>query len=205
MPRSKPKNAQEKKTETARTCWATPTKLFEQWDRRFNFTLDVCASPSNAKCDLYFTEEDDGLSQDWGSHTCWMNPPYGDGIEVWLEKAYKSSYFGARVVALVPANTDTRWWHDWVEKGEVELIKGRIAFEPPPGITASNNSRGSALVTYQREYEPVCFEEDELKYERTVWGASMARLAPYLLHRHPDLRASALPGKLPRKKNQKTI
>lgn len=92
--------------------WATPQSFFDDLDSEFGFELDVCALPSNAKCERYFTPADDGLSQTW-SGVCWMNPPYGKEIGLWMRKAYLSSRQGATVVCLVPARTDTRWWHDY--------------------------------------------------------------------------------------------
>lgn len=46
--------------------WATPPELFEELDREFDFNLDPCATPDNAKCEKYFTMEQDGLLQNWG-------------------------------------------------------------------------------------------------------------------------------------------
>ena len=46
--------------------WATPQDFFDLLDREFNFELDVCASPTNAKCEKFFTVDDDGLAQKWG-------------------------------------------------------------------------------------------------------------------------------------------
>ncbi len=46
--------------------WSTPQTLFDELDKEFNFDIDVCASPENAKCDTYFTEADNGLFQKWG-------------------------------------------------------------------------------------------------------------------------------------------
>lgn len=62
--------------------WETPQELFEALDGEFHFTLDVCATKANAKCRRFFTEQDDGLAQEW-SGVCWMNPPYGDAIEAY--------------------------------------------------------------------------------------------------------------------------
>lgn len=77
------------------TCeWETPLDFFRQWDEKFHFDLDVCATPENAKCARYFTREDDGLVQDWTGHVCWMNPPYGRGIINWMRKAYESALGG---------------------------------------------------------------------------------------------------------------
>jgi hypothetical protein len=57
-----------------------------------------------------------------------MNPPYGRGISVWMEKAYNESRQGALVVCLIPSRTDTLWWHNYAMKGEIRFIKGRIKF-----------------------------------------------------------------------------
>jgi len=113
--------------------WATPIELFEHYNQKFHFTLDVCASNWNYKCDEYFTLEQDGLAQDWSNEVCWMNPPYGRTIGNWMRKAYEESQFGATVVCLVPARTDTAWWHDYAMKGEIEFIRGRIKFVSPDG------------------------------------------------------------------------
>lgn len=108
--------------------WATPQELFDELDAQHGpFELDVCASAANAKCGKFYTAEDDGLSQPWVGK-CWMNPPYGRRIGDWMKKAYESSLCGATVVCLVPARTDTRWWHDYAVKGEVRFLRGRVKF-----------------------------------------------------------------------------
>lgn len=107
--------------------WSTPQDFFEEWDSKFNFTLDVCSDGVNNKCDKFFTEESNGLSQKWEG-VCWMNPPYGRTIGQWVKKAYESSLEGATVVCLVPSRTDTKWWHDYAMKGEITFIKGRLKF-----------------------------------------------------------------------------
>lgn len=86
--------------------WATPLDLFQQLDKEFGFTLDVCASKDNHKCERYFSKEDDALKQEWKG-VCWMNPPYGKEIKAFMKKAYESAKAGAIVVCLVPARTDT--------------------------------------------------------------------------------------------------
>ena len=107
--------------------WYTPEDFFKKYDDKYKFELDVCATDDNAKCARYFTEEIDGLSQEWKG-ICWMNPPYGRNIKQWMKKAYESSLSGATVVCLVPARTDTNWWHDYAMKGDIEFIKGRLKF-----------------------------------------------------------------------------
>jgi site-specific DNA-methyltransferase (adenine-specific) len=128
--------------------WATPNELFEKYNQRFGFTLDVCASDWNHKCEKYFTVDDDGLAQDWGSEICWMNPPYGREIGKWMAKAFDASKNGATVVCLVPARTDTAWWHDYAMRGGViEFIRGRIKFVSPQG-QANSAPFPSAIVIF---------------------------------------------------------
>lgn len=74
--------------------WATPTKLFETLNKEFHFNLDPCASHDNHKCPAYFTIEEDGLIQDWGLSTVFINPPYGREIGKWVKKAYEHSKRG---------------------------------------------------------------------------------------------------------------
>ena len=109
--------------------WETPQWLFDKLDKEFNFTIDVCALPETAKCKNYYTPQIDGLKQDWEDNICWMNPPYGREVGVWIEKAYKESLKGAIVVCLIPSRTDTKYWHDYCMKAnEIRFIKGRLKF-----------------------------------------------------------------------------
>ncbi len=105
--------------------WETPQWLFDELNEEFGFTVDVCATKDNAKCKRFFSPEEDGLKQEW-TGVCWCNPPYGKEIGKWVEKANKSS---ATVVMLVPARTDTKWFHEWVyHKAELRFVKGRVKF-----------------------------------------------------------------------------
>lgn len=108
--------------------WETPDSIFNPLHREFEFTLDVAASQNNHKCPQYFSEEDDGLKQEWHSERCWMNPPYKQ-VGKWVKKAYEESQKGATVVCLVQARTNTNWWHDYCMKGEVRFIRGRPIFK----------------------------------------------------------------------------
>jgi site-specific DNA-methyltransferase (adenine-specific) len=92
--------------------WPTPQGLFDELNEEFNFTLDPCATHGNAKCKRHFTMEDDGLSQDWGAETVFMNPPYGREIKDWMRKAYESSRNGALSFVWC-RRTDTHWFHDY--------------------------------------------------------------------------------------------
>ena len=107
--------------------WSTPQEFFDKLNREFNFSLDVCATPDNAKCEKYFTKEDDGLAQEWRG-TVFMNPPYGREIYAWMKKASQSAKEGATVVCLVPSRTDTKWWHEFAIIHEVRFIRGRLKF-----------------------------------------------------------------------------
>jgi len=91
--------------------WETPKAFYEELNKEFNFTLDPCCTKETAKCDKFFTLEDDGLEQSWEGHVVFMNPPYGREIPDWIEKAHNEYQKGATVVCLIPARTDTRYWH----------------------------------------------------------------------------------------------
>ena len=110
--------------------WPTPQSFFNSLDKEFRFTLDPCATRSNAKCARFFTRTDDGLNQNWGRHRVFCNPPYGGAIRDWTRKCYESSWQGALVVLLAHARTDTRWFHDWVygKAAEIRFIRGRLKF-----------------------------------------------------------------------------
>ena len=124
--------------------WETPIEFFASLDREFGFSCDVCATPENAKCKKFFSEEDDGLKQRWDG-VCWMNPPYGREIGQWMQKALRSSAEGATVVCLVPARTDTNWWHEYASKGEVRFIRGRLRF----GQSKNSAPFPSAVVVFR--------------------------------------------------------
>ena len=129
--------------------WETPREFFDKQDAVHHFDLDVCATPDNAKCARYYTEEQDGLVQPWTGR-CWMNPPYGRTIGKWVQKAYESVRGGYAdlVVCLLPARTDTAWWHDYCMKGEVQFIRGRLKF----GNAKNAAPFPSALVIFRRDH-----------------------------------------------------
>ncbi|WP_035507577.1 DNA N-6-adenine-methyltransferase [Halobacillus karajensis] len=110
--------------------WATPQDFFDGLDNEFNFTLDPCATSENAKCDNYFTIEDDGLKQSWEGETVFCNPPYGREIKLWVKKAFQESKKpNTKVVMLIPARTDTKYFHDYIYmQARVRFIKGRLKF-----------------------------------------------------------------------------
>lgn len=109
--------------------WETPQPIFDFINKAWHFDVDVCALPENAKCNTYYTPEQDGLKQIWRG-VCWMNPPYGRDIAKWMRKAYNTAKSNhGSVVALVHARTDTKWWHDYAMKATyIIFIKGRLKF-----------------------------------------------------------------------------
>lgn len=110
--------------------WETPQEFFDELDKEFHFTLDLCALPENAKCAKYYTPSDDGLSMPWKG-VCWCNPPYGRTIGAWVRRAWLASAAGATVVMLLPARTDTQWFHDYIyrkERVEIRFLRGRLKF-----------------------------------------------------------------------------
>ncbi len=110
--------------------WETPQEVFDALALEFGgFDLDPCATPENAKCPNFYTQENDGLLQPWRGQV-FVNPPYGRPIGRWIQKCYAAVGQGAKlVVALLPSRTDTRWWHDYVMKAdEIRFIRGRLKF-----------------------------------------------------------------------------
>ena len=108
--------------------WETPQDLFDKLNKEFHFALDVCATPENAKCEEFYTKEQDGLKQPWKG-TVWCNPPYGRQIGEWVRRAFLASVSGNTVVMLLPARTDTRWFHEYIYgKAEIRFIRGRLKF-----------------------------------------------------------------------------
>ena len=126
--------------------WSTPQNLFDELNAEFRFNLDPCATLENHKCDKYFTKNEDGLSQNWEGYNVFCNPPYGRAIGKWVEKSYEESRKGALVVMLIPARTDTKWFHSFIlGKAEIRFIKGRIKF----GDSSKDAPFPSMIVIYR--------------------------------------------------------
>ena len=114
--------------------WNTPQAFFDELNAEFHFTLDPCANDDNHKCDKYYTEQQDGLLQDWGGQIVFCNPPYGRAIGAWVKKCYEESRKpNTLVVMLIPARTDTSYFHDYIyHKAELRFIRGRLHFNEAP-------------------------------------------------------------------------
>lgn len=128
-----------------RQDWGTPQPFFDMVNDEFGFTLDAAASHNNAKVADYFTEDEDALAHRWPG-VVWCNPPYGRAITHWVEKGYREAQLGSVVVMLIPARTDTAYWHDYAMRAsEVRLVRGRFVFEGAP----SNAPFPSALIVFR--------------------------------------------------------
>ena len=105
--------------------WSTANAFFKALNAELRFELDVCATAENAKCAKYYTREQDGLAQKWEG-VCWCNPPYGREVGKWVQKGAES---GCTVVMLLPARTDTKWFHEYIYgRAEVRFVRGRLKF-----------------------------------------------------------------------------
>ena len=114
--------------------WFTPDHVFNQLNDRFNFTLDSAATAKNTKCEKFYAEHDDGLSKCWSNETVWLNPPYGRQIKNCVKKAKNEAQKGATVVMLIPARTETSYWHEYIfpHASEILFVDGRIKFGGSP-------------------------------------------------------------------------
>jgi phage N-6-adenine-methyltransferase len=130
----------------------TTLQVFEPLHERFGFTLDVAATPANAKLPRFLTALDDGLVRSWASERVWCNPPYSQ-IEPWVAKAALETGFGGDcelAVLLLPANrTEQGWWQRHIEPVRdrpgsgvcVEFLPGRMRFIVPPADSVRPNDR----------------------------------------------------------------
>ena len=130
--------------------WATPQDFYDVLNKEFHFGLDAAATDENRKCESWYTKKSDALNESWsGFGNVWCNPPYGRGIGAWVEKAYHESVQGVTVVMLLPARTDTKWWHAYIDgKAEFRFVKGRLKFggcknsAPFPSVVVVFHGRG---------------------------------------------------------------
>ena len=134
--------------------WSTPQWLYDALHKEFGFTLDPCSNANNAKCERFYTIQENGLLRSWGTETVFMNPPYSE-VDTWMRRAYGAALEGATVVCLIPARTDTSWWHDYAMKGEVRLLRGRLKF----GEAENSAPFPSAVIVFRpKEFKLVSYE-----------------------------------------------
>ena len=130
--------------------WSTPIEFFEKLNNKYHFSTDVCADETNSKCSHFYSKEIDGLSQEWKG-ACWMNPPYGREIGKWVQKAYSEHVrWGATIVMLIPARTDTSYFHDYIYgKAEIRFLRGRLKFEDENGAAMNTAPFPSMVVIFR--------------------------------------------------------
>ena len=134
--------------------WETPQDFYEKLNEEFGpFTLDPCASEGTAKCENYFTMQNDGLFRSWAKQTVFMNPPYGRQISNWIRKAYQEAQNpGTKVVCLIPARTDTKYWHDYCMRAkEIHFVRGRLKF----GNSENSAPFPSAVIIFESDRETI--------------------------------------------------
>lgn len=135
-------------------CWCTPQDFYEKLNTEFNFTVDVAANPGSAKCEHFYTPLDDGLSKSWGGETVWCNPPYGRSTGLWVKKAYEETTNNKStiVVMLIPARTDTSYWHDYIfgrKAYEIRFVRGRLKFTDEDGVPKDPAPFPSAVIIWR--------------------------------------------------------
>ena len=115
--------------------YCTPQRFLDALNQEFHFALDAAATAKSAKCQNFFTPETDGLKQSWSlGGAVFCNPPYGRETGKWVRKAYEESQHGTTVVLLIPARTDTIYFHDYIYgKAEIRFIRGRLHFTDEDG------------------------------------------------------------------------
>lgn len=118
----------------SRQDYQTPPEFITALKRRLyidEFHLDLAATAENAVAPMFYTEEDNALTQSWGSARTWnfCNPPYAN-IAPWVHKAWvESGAFGAQIAMLLPAGVGSNWWRDSVHgKAHVLFLNGRLTF-----------------------------------------------------------------------------
>lgn len=137
--------------ELDRNEWSTPQWLFGYFNAQYHFTLDPCATPENAKCERYFTKEQDGLIRSWGRGWAFVNCPYGKGLlDPWVEKVFVEATLACGSLMLLPSRTERNWFHRCLKQAnEIIIIEGRVDFVPPPGVKPSTNRENSIVVVVE--------------------------------------------------------
>lgn len=134
--------------------WGTPRDLFDALHKEFRFDLDPASTHANAKCKDHYTVQEDGLVQPWHG-SVFLNPPYGAAIANWVEKAISELPRCRSIVMLLPARTDTRWFHLLLEQGaEVRFVRGRLRFESAGGGARSDPATFPSIIVVLRRPEP---------------------------------------------------
>ena len=130
--------------------WCTPKAFFNELDAEFHFCLDAAATDKTAICPTYYTPREDALLLSWdkgGAVFC--NPPYGREIGKWVKKAHDEAQRGLTVVLLIPARTDTSYFHEYIYgKAEIRFVRGRLKFTDDDGKVFAPAPFPSMVVVY---------------------------------------------------------
>ena len=133
--------------------WETPPDLFGWLQLSFDFTLDPCCRKETAKCEKYYTVEDNGIFQSWENERVFMNPPYSE-IPTWVNKAVLEVEKNncPLVVGLLPAWTDRLWFHEYIypDRAEIKFLQGRVKFLMN-GESKDAPTFGSMIVIWRSE------------------------------------------------------
>lgn len=145
------------KQPSGKTEWETPKDLIAALlaDLEIDsFDLDAAAVAATTKAAIYYGPDQaeeayrDGLAGEWWGRV-WVNPPYGRGIGKWARKAYEEVEAGRAqlVVALLPVNSSTHWWHRYVMQAtEIRLLERRVTFVGQPSGAPFDN----AIIIWRR-------------------------------------------------------
>jgi phage N-6-adenine-methyltransferase len=127
--------------------WATPVWLVRDLESEFGpFDLDPCCEEHTAKAPLFYTNR--GLELPWSGRV-FLNPPYSDP-RPWLEKAIQAKAEGHTVVAVLPAATDTRWFHETViGHAEVRFLRGRVKWLGWEGTPVGSPKSPTIIAVYR--------------------------------------------------------
>lgn len=131
--------------------YCTPRDFFAELDREFHFTLDAAATEASAKCPAYYTPETDGLNSPWNiaGGAVFCNPPYGRETGKWVRKAWEEAKSGTTIVLLIPARTDTSYFHEYIYgHAEIRWVRGRLRFEDEDGTVYQPAPFPSMVVVY---------------------------------------------------------
>lgn len=139
--------------------WRTPPELYARLDREFGFRWDAactvhnCLAPRGSYLGPWWG---DALSSPWPTDgPIWLNPPYSN-VKPWLSRAREAGLH-VPVVCLLPADTSTRWWWDFVACSayEVRFLRGRVRIHVADGAGIHKTKGGggstigpSAIVVY---------------------------------------------------------
>lgn len=147
--------------------WATPNYIYEELCAYWNVwpQIDMFASLQNRKCGHHFGFDTpfDAFRTDWFGYAeannldpyGWLQPPYSQPtLTDSIAKAIKEASKGFTSLFLLPSNVDQTWYHDMIlDEYSHRPYRGRIKFEPPPGIKASTPRYGNIHGVIEPDYQ----------------------------------------------------